>query len=66
MPRKYPDIDRMAWFLVRRYGDDSAKVAYSRQQRCAERNDEAGAGTWKLVVRKIAELHFAPPRGPLH
>lgn len=60
------DIDRAAWFLIRRHGDDCAKVAFQRAQWCRHRGDEAGARVWKLVVEKVVQLHFSTPRGRLN
>lgn len=65
MPRPL-DIDRAAWFLIRCYGDECAKVAFDRSRRCACRGDTAGVEEWKRVVNKVVELHFARPRGGLH
>ena len=60
------NIDRTAWTLIRRFGDDSAKVAFERVRVCADRGDEASAEEWRLVVHKVVELHFAPSKGPIH
>lgn len=60
------DINRAAWFLIRRYGDECAKVAFLRSRRCQCCGDQMGASEWKLVTRKVVELHFARPRGRLH
>lgn len=60
------DVGRAAWFLIRCYGDDCAKVAFERSRTCLCRRDDVAAGQWKLVVEKVVELHFARPRGRLH
>lgn len=60
------NVDRAAVFLIRRYGDDCAKVAYLRAQQCQCRGAAQAASEWKLVVQKVVELHFAPRSDPLH
>lgn len=64
--RKRLDIDRAALFLIKKYGDDSAKVAYCRAHCCRCHGDTVAEGEWKAVVKRIAELHFAPAGGMLH
>ncbi len=66
MPGSPLNIDRAAWFLVRRYGDDSAIVAFRRAQMSALQNNKVAEGEWRLVLRKIIDLHFAKPDGPGH
>lgn len=66
MIRKPLDVDRTAWFLIRRYGDDSALVAFRRSQHCAARNDADSCREWRLVTRRVVELHFARPQGRAH
>lgn len=64
--RKPLDIDRAAWCLIRRYGDESAKVAYLRAQNRLLCSDSDAVNEWKLVIDKIVELHFTARSGPLH
>ena len=66
MIRKPVNVERTAWYLIRRFGDDSAVVAFRRAQQCAARNDEASSREWHLVTRRVVELHFAQPQGPAH
>lgn len=60
------DIDRAALFLIKKHGDESAKVAYCRANCCRCQGDEIAEHEWRLVVKRIAELHFAPRLGHVH
>lgn len=60
------DIDRTALFLMRRYGDDSACVAYLRASWCDRFGDTASAAEWRRVMSRVVELRFAPRTGPLN
>ncbi len=60
------NIDRAAWFLIRCYGDDCAKVAYQRFLNCTGSGDDVGAHEWKLVMKRAVELHFSERKGRLH
>lgn len=55
------DIDRAAWFLSRRFGDDCALVAYHRALACARTGDKKSEAEWRHVVRRLIETHFARP-----
>ena len=63
--RKRLDIDRAAVFLIKKYGDDSVKVAFCRANCCRCSGDTGAEAEWQIVVKRIAELHFAPPMGKL-
>ncbi len=60
------NIDRTAFVLISRYGDDGAEVALQRSRFCASRNDERAAAEWRLVIAKINELLAARQAGPPH
>jgi len=60
------DIDRASWQLIRRYGDESAKIAFRLYLDSTIRGDEIGASQWKLVIKWIADLQFNEPEGMLH
>ena len=66
MPRPPLNIDHAAWFLIRRYGEESAVEAFRRIQSCADRKDQEAAHEWRLVLNKVIELHFAAPSGSMH
>jgi hypothetical protein len=66
MPRVPLNIDRTALFLIRRYGDNSAVMAFRRMQFSALQSNKTAEGEWRLVLSKVIELHFAKPRGPTH
>jgi len=66
MQRRPINIDRAAWFLIRRYGEDSAMEAFRRAQSCADRRDQNAAHEWRLVLNKVIELHFAKPKGRIN
>jgi hypothetical protein len=59
------NIDRTAFVLISRYGDDGAEVALRRSRSCANRNDERAAAEWRLVIAKVNEL-LARRAGPPH
>ncbi len=60
------DIDRAACFLIRRFKDDCAKVAFQRSLNCRDRGDVVGADEWKLVMKRVVELYFSDRKGLLH
>lgn len=60
------DIERAAWHLVRRYGDDCAAVAYARASTCAQHGDDRRAAEWRLVLERSVALQFAEPGGAPH
>ncbi len=64
--RKPIDVQRSAWLLIRKYGDDGLNVAYLRSRYCQERDAPLAAAEWRLVARKVMEFHFAGPHGPHH
>lgn len=64
--RRHLDINKAAVYLIRKHGEDSAVVAYSRAMCCRCRQDHAAEREWLAVVERVVELHFAPRRGPLH
>jgi hypothetical protein len=66
MPKRPLNIDRAAWALICRFGDESAKVAFQRASICTHRNDDVAASEWRLVVQKVVELHFARNDGFTH
>ncbi len=66
MPRTL-NIDRAARFLIHSYGDECAKIAYQRLVNCQDQGDHAAASAWRLVMRKVVDLHFRrPSRGRIH
>ncbi len=60
------DIDKAALFLIKKYGDESAVVAYNRANCCRCRGDEPTENEWLTVLKRVVDLHFAPRAGPLH
>lgn len=66
MRRPIPSIDRAAWLLIRKYGDESAIEAYRRSECCRCHGDALSATEWKAVLLKVIELHFKPSCGPSH
>lgn len=66
MRRPLPSIDRAAWLLIRKFGDDSAIEAFRRSECCRCGGDALAAAEWRLVLRKVIQLHFDRPSGPSH
>lgn len=60
------NIGRAASFLMRRYGEDSRRVAFSRAQYSAVRDDMESAFEWRLVMATLNTYLQAEPSGPLH
>ena len=60
------NIGRTAFFLMRRYGSAGADIARRRSRDCANRNDNASAAEWRLVVHMIGELQVDRRNGPFH
>ena len=60
------DIERAAWFLSRRYGDDCALVAYRRALACAQSGRRKHEAEWRQVMRRLIDVHFAIDKRPLH
>jgi hypothetical protein len=65
-PRRPLDIDKTALFLIRRFGDDCAIVAFQRSRCCANNGEPAAAAQWRQVMCRVVELHFARPQGKPH
>lgn len=63
---RLPSIDQAAWLLIRKYGDCSAVEAFRRSQCCRQMGDEAAAAEWRLVMKKVVELHFQQRSGGLN
>lgn len=61
--RRPVDIDRAAWYLIRRFGDGCAVAAYRRAATCAQHGAHRRAAEWRLVLQRVVALHFAPPSG---
>lgn len=55
------DTYRIAPFLIRRYGHNSAFVSQLR----AFWSDRLGAAEWRKVFARVVALHFAIPTSPL-
>lgn len=65
-PIKPLDVDKAAVFLIKKFGDNSAAVAYSRSYCCRCRGDETAAQEWNAVMKRIVNLLFSRRQGPLH
>lgn len=59
MTRSAPaSLDRRAWILIRRFGDDAAVAAYLRALRCERDGRAEDAEKWRFVLRRVVEMHF--------
>lgn len=65
-PRRPLDIEKTALFLMRRFADDCAVVAYQRSRCCLRIGEEAASQEWHRVMVRVIELHFAQPNGKLN
>jgi len=57
-PMRPLDVDRAAWFLIRRYGESRLAVAVASRRIafCVDSGAESAAYEWCGVLRKIIEL----------
>ena len=63
-----PEIDiwRMAYLMLKRYGDQAQAESAIRSAELAEAGDSAGAAVWRRVMDAIGQLEKTTARGPLH
>lgn len=59
-------IDRMAWILIRRFGDDAVRVADMRRAYCVAHERPLSAAKWMCVHHKVQELSRMSPPGYIH
>lgn len=60
------DVERAAIFLIRKFGDDSAIVAYQRARCCQCRGDAETAKEWDAVLKRVVDLFFVERTGRLN
>jgi hypothetical protein len=63
-----PEIDiwRVAYLMLKRYGDEADIESAIRAEELAEAGDWAGEAVWRRIVVAISQLEDAKPRGRLH
>ena len=63
-----PEIDiwRVAYLMLKRYGDQAEPESAIRSAELAEAGDVAGAAVWRRVTDAIEQLENTTPPGPLH
>ena len=63
-----PEIDiwRVAYLMLKRYGDEADIESAIRAEELAEEGDHNGAAVWRRVTDAIEQLVNMSPRGRLH
>ena len=63
-----PEIDiwRVAYLMLKRYGDEADIESAIRAEHLAEAGDRAGEVIWRRIIDVIGELENTTPTGPLH
>ena len=62
-----PEIDiwRVAYLMLKRYGDEADIESAIRAEELAEAGDWAGGAIWR-IIDAIGQLENTTPPGPLH
>jgi hypothetical protein len=63
-----PEIDiwRVAYLMLKRYGDEADIEGAIRAEELAEQGDRIGAAVWLRVTDAIGQLANTTPPGPVH
>jgi hypothetical protein len=63
-----PEIDiwRLAFLMMKRYGEQAEAESATRSAELAESGDSVGAAIWRRVTDAIGQLVYTTPQGPLH
>jgi hypothetical protein len=63
-----PEIDiwRVAFLMIRRYGESAQAESAKRADEFAVIGDEGGAAVWRRVTRAAVELANTTPTGAVH
>ena len=56
------DIQRMAWLMIRRYGDEAVSRAAERGDALLSRGEMYGVLAWIAIIRAIERLQATEPR----
>jgi hypothetical protein len=56
------DIQRMAWLMIRRYGDEAVSRAAERGDVLLSRGEMYGVLAWIAIIRAIERLQATEPR----
>jgi hypothetical protein len=63
-----PEIDiwRVAYLMLKRYGDEADIESAIRAEELADAGDRAGEAVWRRIIGAIGQLENTTPTGPLH
>jgi hypothetical protein len=60
------DIWRVAYLMLKRYGDQADIESAIRAEELAEAGDRAGEAVWRRIIDAIGQLGNTTPPGLLH
>ena len=60
------DIWRVAYLMLKRYGEEADIESAIRAEELAEEGDHNGAALWRRVIDAIGQLANTTPLGPVH
>ena len=63
-----PEIDiwRVAYLMLKRYGNEADIESAIQAEELAEAGDWAGEAVWRRIIDAIGQLENRTPPGPLH
>jgi hypothetical protein len=63
-----PEIDiwRVAFLMLKRYGDEADIESAIRAEELAEAGDRTGEAVWRRVTDAVGQLANTTPPGPVH
>ena len=63
-----PEIDiwRVAYLMLKRYGDEADIESALRAEELAEAGDWTGEAVWRRVTCAVGQLENVTPPGPVH
>jgi len=63
-----PEIDiwRVAYLMLKRYGDEADIESAIRAEELAEVGNQLGEAIWRRIINAIVQLENTTPPGPLH
>jgi hypothetical protein len=68
LPGVIPEIDiwRVAYLMLKRYGDEADIESAIRAEELAEAGDWNGEAVWRRIIGAIGQLENTTPPGLLH
>jgi hypothetical protein len=60
------EIWRVAYLMLKCYGDEADTESAIRAEELAEAGDRAGEAIWRRIIDAIGQLENTTPPGPVH